>query len=131
MLIELVKVAKDSGHLCLADVRTPLGRILVRWCGDRAAEPGEYRVEWTIDEDIVWGQNAKPAAGIGPGLRTDGHDVVLRGRLSLTEDGAAVLGLDGTNILLDLADPLPEDVADRWVEIFIDRERTMLYPYTL
>ncbi|MET8277122.1 hypothetical protein [Streptomyces sp. NPDC005096] len=123
MLIELVKVAKFPGSPWLADVRTSFGHTAVRWCGDRAAEPGEYHVEWTIDEDIVWGQNAKLAVGIGPGLRTGGHCVVLRGLLSLTEDGAAVLDLDGANILLDLADPLPEDIAGTWVELFIDREK--------
>jgi hypothetical protein len=131
VLIELVKVAKFPGSPWLADVRTSFGHTAVRWCGDRAAEPGEYHVEWTIDEDIVWGQNAKPAVGIGPGLRTGGHCVVLRGQLSLTEDGAALLDFDGTNILLDLADPLPEDVANTWVELFIEREKVSLYPYVL
>jgi hypothetical protein len=42
-----------------------------------------------------------------------------------------MLGLDGTNILLDLADPLPEDAADTWVELSIDREKVSLYPYVL
>ncbi|WP_432104467.1 hypothetical protein [Streptomyces sp. bgisy091] len=131
MLIELVKVARFPGTSWLADVRTSFGHTAVRWCGDRAAEPGEYHVEWTIDEDIVWGRNAKPAAGIGPGLRTGGHCVVLRGRLSVAEDGAALLDLDGTTILLDLADPLPEGVAGTWVELFIEREKIALYPYEL
>ncbi|MET9671010.1 hypothetical protein ABZY19_37715 [Streptomyces sp. NPDC006475] len=57
--------------------------------------------------------------------------MVLRGQLSLTEDGAAVLDLGGTNILLDLADPLPEDVGDTWVELFIEGEKVSLYPYEL
>ncbi|MEU6610178.1 hypothetical protein ABZ922_34895 [Streptomyces shenzhenensis] len=56
---------------------------------------------------------------------------MLQGRLSLTEDGAALLDLDGTTILLDLADPLPEGVADTWVELFIEREKIALYPYEL
>lgn len=131
VLIELVKVARFPGTSWLADVRTSFGHTAVRWCGDWDAEPGEYHVEWTIDEDIVWGRNAKSAAGIGPGLRTGGHCVVLRGRLSLTEDGAALLDLDGTTILLDLADPMPEGVAGTWVELFIEREKIALYPYEL
>ncbi|MEU1708149.1 hypothetical protein ABZ478_22655 [Streptomyces sp. NPDC005706] len=134
MLIELVKVAKFPARPWLADVRTPFGHTAVRWCGDPAAEPGEYHVEWTIDEDIVWGRNASPAVGTGgagPGLRTGGHCVVLRGRLTVTEDGAALLDFDGTNILLDLADPLPEDVADTWVELFIERDKVSLCPYAL
>ncbi|MFJ5837757.1 hypothetical protein ACIQGO_13505 [Streptomyces shenzhenensis] len=131
MLIELVKIARFPGTPWLADVRTSFGHTAVRWCGDRAAEPGEYHVEWTIDEDIVWGRNAKSAAGTGPGLRTGGHCVVLQGRLGLTEDGAALLDLDGTTILLDLADPLPEGVAGTWVELFVEREKIALYPYEL
>ncbi|MET9503633.1 hypothetical protein ABZY42_18225 [Streptomyces sp. NPDC006622] len=131
MLIELVKVARFPGTPWLAHVRTSFGHTAVRWCGDRAAEPGEYHVEWTIDEHIVRGRNAEPAAGIGPGLRTGGHCVVLRGRLSLTEGGAALLDLDGTTILLDLPDQLPERVAGTWVELFIEREKIALYPYEL
>ncbi|MFE2236464.1 hypothetical protein ACE1OA_34880 [Streptomyces sp. JL2001] len=57
--------------------------------------------------------------------------MVLRGQLSLTQDGAAVLDLDGTKILLDFADPLPDDVADTWAELFFERENVSLYPYEL
>ncbi|MGW2987564.1 hypothetical protein [Streptomyces goshikiensis] len=131
MLIELEKVAKFPRSPWLAQLRTPFGGIMVRWCGDQTAEPGEYHVEWTVDADIVWGRNAKPAAGFGPGVRTGGHCVVLRGRLNPTEDGAAVLDLDGTLILLDVADPLPEGVAGTWVELFVEREKISLYPYEL
>ncbi|MFD4921748.1 hypothetical protein ACFWNE_10580 [Streptomyces goshikiensis] len=131
MLIELEKVAKFPRSPWLAQIRTPFGGTMVRWCGDQTAEPGEYHVEWTVDADIVWGRNAKPAAGFGPGVRPGGHCVVLRGRLNPTEDGAAVLNLDGTLILLDVADPLPEGVAGTWVELFVEREKISLYPYEL
>ncbi|MFE9861130.1 hypothetical protein [Streptomyces sp. NPDC005780] len=131
MLIELVKVAKIPSSPWLARIRTPFGGTAVRWCGDQAAEPGEYHVEWTVDEDIAWGRNAKPAAGTGPGVRPDGHCVVLRGRLNLTGDGAAVLDLDGTQILLDLAAPLPEGVPGTWVELFLEPEKVALYPFRL
>ncbi|GAQ60785.1 hypothetical protein [Streptomyces scabiei] len=131
MLIELVKVATFPGAPWLAAVRTGFGHIGVRWYGDRAAAPGEYHVEWSIDEDIIWGRNAKPAAGVGPGLRTGGHCVVLQGRLMLTEDGAALLDLDGSAVLLDLAEPLPDGVAGSWVELFIDRDNVGLHPYEL
>ncbi|MDX2835391.1 hypothetical protein [Streptomyces scabiei] len=131
MLIELVKIATFPGTPLLAQVRTGFGHTGVRWCGDRAAEPGAYHVEWSIDEDIVWGRNAKPAAGVGPGLRTGGHCVVLRGRLILKEDGAALLDLDGSTVLLDLVEPLPDGVAGSWVELFIDRNNVALHPYEL
>lgn len=131
VLIELVKVAMFPGTSWLADVRTAFGHTAVRWCGDRTAKPGEYHVEWTIDEDIAWGRNAKSAAGIGPGLWTGGHCVVVRGQLSLTEDGAAMLDLNGATILLGLADPLPDGVVGTWVELFIEREKIAVYPYEL
>ncbi|WP_395358268.1 hypothetical protein ACHGLA_01045 [Streptomyces sp. YH02] len=131
MLIELLNLTERPGSLWLAEVRASFGHATVRWYGDRGAEPGEYHVEWTIDEDIIWGQNAIPTGGIGPGLRTRGLGAVLRGQLSLTEDGAALLDFDGTSILLDLADPLPEDVAGAWIELCIPREKVGLYPYAL
>ncbi|MFD9729443.1 hypothetical protein [Streptomyces sp. NPDC059072] len=134
MLVELMKVVTSPGSPRSpwpAQVRTPFGETMVGWCGDTASEPGEYHVEWTVDEDIVWGRNAKPAVGVGPGVRPVGHRVVLRGRLNLTVDGAGVFDLDGTQILLDLAGPVPEGVGGTWVEIFIEREKIALYPYEL
>ncbi|MFI9809453.1 hypothetical protein ACIHEJ_34765 [Streptomyces sp. NPDC052301] len=131
MLVELEKVAKFPWSPWLAQIRTPFGRTAVRWCGDQNAEPGEYHVEWTVDEDIVWGRNAKPAAESGPGVRAGGHCVVLRGRLNPTEDGSAVLDLDGSLILLNLDTLLPADVAEAWVELFIERYRISLYPYEI
>ncbi|WP_329416565.1 hypothetical protein OG802_33390 [Streptomyces sp. NBC_00704] len=128
MLIRLQRVVRYPGTPLLAAVRTSFGHIAVRWCGDRAAEPGEYDVEWAIDEVIVWGRNARPAAGVGPGLRTGGHCVVLRGRLGLTEDGVALLDLDGTNIPLNPADPPPADAVGTWVELFVDRHEVSLRP---
>ncbi|PKT69155.1 hypothetical protein CW362_31230 [Streptomyces populi] len=115
----------------MAQVKTAFGRTAVRWCGDPAAGPGEYHVEWTVDEDITWGRNAKPATGTGPEVRPGGHCVVLRGRLNLEEDGVAVLHLDDANILLDLTDPLPDGIVGTWVELFIEREKIALYPYEL
>ncbi|MBM9510147.1 hypothetical protein [Actinacidiphila acididurans] len=131
MLVELEKIAKFSWSPVLAQVKTALGRTAVRWCGDPGAEPGEYHVEWTVDEVIVWGRNAKPAIGAGPEVRPGGHCVVLRGRLSLEEDGVAVLRLGDANILLELADPLPDGVVGTWVELFVEREKIALYPYEL
>ncbi|WP_192806321.1 hypothetical protein [Streptomyces sp. SS1-1] len=55
----------------------------------------------------------------------------MRGRLNLTEDGAALLDFAGTKVLLDLVDPLPEDVADTWVELFIEHDKVSVCPYAL
>ncbi|WP_223243924.1 hypothetical protein [Streptomyces sp. CBMA156] len=131
MLVEIEKIAQFPGSPLLAQVKTAFGHTAVRWCGDPAAGPGEYHVEWTVDEDIAWGRNAKPAAGSGPEVRQGGHCVVLRGRLNSTEDGAALFDLDGTQILLDLAAPLPEGVGGTWVELYVEREKIALYPYQL
>ncbi|MGW4390991.1 hypothetical protein [Streptomyces sp. NPDC004685] len=123
------KLAEAPWSPLLAQVNTAIGRTAVRWCGDPAAGPGEYHVEWTVDGDIFWGRNAKPAVGDGPEIRPGGHCVVLRGLLCHTEDGVGMLDLDGTVILLDLADPLPDGVSGTWVELYIERERIALYPY--
>ncbi|MGW6413965.1 hypothetical protein [Streptomyces sp. NPDC055055] len=132
MLVELDKVAKFPWSPWLAQIRTSFGgQTAVRWCGDTEAKPGEYHVEWTVDADITWGRNARPALGSGPGVRNGGHCVVLCGRLNLTVDGGAVLDFDGSQILLDLAVPLPEGVSGTWVELFLEREKISLYPYQL
>ncbi|MFJ6573410.1 hypothetical protein ACIQNU_38960 [Streptomyces sp. NPDC091292] len=49
----------------------------------------------------------------------------------MSEDGAALFDLGGTQILLDLSDPLPKEAADTWVELHVDRENVALYPYQL
>ncbi|MGF1426528.1 hypothetical protein [Kitasatospora sp. LaBMicrA B282] len=131
MLVEVEKIAKFPWSPVLAQVRTAFGRTSVRWCGDPGAEPGEYHVEWTVEEDLAWGRNAKSAVGSGPEIRQGGHGVVLRGRLSTTEDGAAVLQLGDALILLDLATPVPGGAVDTWIELRVEREKIALYPYRL
>ncbi|MEV7930581.1 hypothetical protein [Kitasatospora sp. NPDC088779] len=131
MLVEVEKIASFPGSPVLAQVKTAFGRTAVRWCGDPTAGPGEYHVEWTVDEDIIWGRNAKSAVGAGPDIRPGGDCVVLRGRLNLTGDGVGVLDVDGTAILLDLAGPMPDGAIGTWVELHIERERIALYPYEL
>ncbi|MGW4698813.1 hypothetical protein [Streptomyces sp. NPDC004285] len=46
-------------------------------------------------------------------------------------DGAAVMGFDGTQILLDLAAPLPEGVDGTWGVLFIEHRKIALSPYEL
>lgn len=77
------------------------------------------------------GTNAKPASEAAAGLRQRGHCVIVRGRLDITVDGAAVLDLAGSAILLDLAVPVSTEVASTWIELFIQRENIALYPYIL
>ncbi|WP_190035462.1 hypothetical protein [Streptomyces fructofermentans] len=131
MLVEVVNIAKLPGGPLLARVRTRIGDTSVRWCGDPAAEPGEYHVEWTVDDDITWGRNAGPATAHGHGIRRSGHRSVLRGRLRLEEDGVGLLDLHDVTVLLDFAEPLPDGVDGTWVEILVRCDRIALYPYEL
>lgn len=133
VLVEVEKIERLPEGAWLAHVRTSFGRLAaVRWCGDPAVRPGGSHVEWTIDEDIVWGRNAKLAVGSGPQMRSEGDRVVLRGRLSpFGDDGVVVLDLDRTPIMFDLAAPLPAGVAGSWVDIRVERENVALYPYEI
>ena len=56
---------------------------------------------------------------------------MLRGRLTCTEDGAALLDLGDASVLLGLADPLPEGSAGAWVELRTGRDQVVLHPYRL
>ncbi|MET9518054.1 hypothetical protein [Streptomyces sp. NPDC002994] len=83
-----------------------------------------------MDEDIAWAVNAWPSASGAPELREDGDRIVFRGRLSLTEDGGAVLEVGGAPILFDLADrPLPEAVDGSWVEVRVAQDHVAVWPH--
>lgn len=92
----------------------------------------EHHVEWTVDEDMTWAGNTMPAAIASSAVGEEGDWIVLRGRLSLTADKAAFLEVGGSQILFDLADPLPPDGADgTWVEVRVRRDSIGLWPYQL
>ncbi|MFF7202700.1 hypothetical protein [Streptomyces sp. NPDC008141] len=132
MLVDMMELATSPRSPGLALIRTAFGDAWVRWCGDPAAPPGEYHVEWTIDDDITWGENLRATAACGPGVRSGGLGrVILRGRLELVDDGVAVLDVGGTAILLEPACPLPEEATDAWVELCVEREKAALYPYEI
>ncbi|MFJ1709699.1 hypothetical protein [Kitasatospora sp. NPDC088346] len=131
MLVHVENIADAPGNLRTARVRTVCGRATVRWCGDPAAGPGAYHVEWTVDEDVIWRRNAEPAPAPGPAIRTAGPYVVLRGRLHRAEDGSGHLELAGSVVLLDLVGDLPADVIDTWVELRLGRAGISVHPYHL
>ncbi|MBZ4321110.1 hypothetical protein [Streptomyces huiliensis] len=115
-----------------ARVRTAWGRAVVRWCGPPDAADGPYHVEWTVDDDVVWGRNTHPAAVPAPGLWTEGGRVVLRGRLHADRDGgAAWLAWGPSVVLLDVTGPLPETADGAWAELRCPAVRVSLYPYAL
>ncbi|MFD0568008.1 hypothetical protein ACFQ0T_00285 [Kitasatospora gansuensis] len=62
-------------------------------------------------------------------MREEAGRVVLRGRLQLTEDGAAVLEMGDSRVLFEIGSPPPPDSA--WVEISVEADRVELYPYLL
>ncbi|KAB7845516.1 hypothetical protein [Streptomyces mobaraensis] len=114
-----------------ARVRTAWGRAVVRWCGPPGAADGAYAVEWTVDEDVTWGRNTRPAAVPAPGLRPEGDRVVLRGRLHADGDGTAWLAWGPATVLLDVTGPLPDGADGQWVELRCPAARVALYPYDL
>lgn len=103
----------------------------MRWCGPPGAADGAYAVEWTVDEDVTWGRNTRPAAVPAPGLRPEGDRVVLRGRLHADGDGTAWLAWGPATVLLDVTGPLPDGADGQWVELRCPAARVALYPYDL
>lgn len=111
-------------------VHSAVGAVVVLWQGGPEAVGRVHRVEWSVDEDIVWAVNAWPSASGVYELRKDGDCIVLRGQLSLFEDGGAVLDVGGTQILFDLADPpLLEDADGSWVEVRAAQANVTVWPY--
>ncbi|MFJ9832845.1 hypothetical protein ACIRU2_15870 [Streptomyces sp. NPDC101169] len=85
-----------------------------------------------MDEGIDWTGNAWPSPVSAPELREDGDRIIFRGRLSLAEDGGAVLEVGGALIVFDLAEPpLPEGVDGSWVEVHVAQDHVTVWPYEL
>ncbi|WP_332759163.1 hypothetical protein [Streptomyces sp. MT206] len=80
-------------------MQSAVGTAVVLWQGAPEAVGREHHVEWTVDEDIVWTENARQSTDGTPELREDGDRIVFRGRLSLDEDGGAALDVGGSVIL--------------------------------
>ncbi|MGV9341275.1 hypothetical protein [Streptomyces sp. NPDC003688] len=128
MFVRTESLPQDSSHMKVR-VHTPIGSAVVLWRGDPREADGRHLVEWTVDEDIRWGRNARSAAVPEPELRQDGDRVSLRGRLRPTDDGAVCLQLGHWSVLLDPATPVPDDLDGSWVRIDVASENVALYPY--
>ncbi|MFE6056347.1 hypothetical protein ACFQ6N_36860 [Kitasatospora sp. NPDC056446] len=131
MLVHIEKTPQTPGRPMTVRVDSAIGSAVVTWCGDPREADGPRYVEWTVDESVRWGRNTRPAALPAPGIRQEAALVVLRGRLSLTEDGAAVLELGDTHVLFDLDGPAPGGIDGTWVEVRVEPDRVSLYPYEL
>ncbi|CAM5466272.1 hypothetical protein NEH83_14230 [Streptomyces sp. JUS-F4] len=110
-------------------VHTPIGSAVVLWRGDVQETDGQHLVEWAVDADLLWGQNTRPADATEPELRQEGDRVIMRGRLHLTDDGAAYLQMGHWSVLFDLASPVPSSMNASWVEINVGTESVALHPY--
>ncbi|MGW6878570.1 hypothetical protein ACWGHA_40330 [Streptomyces xanthophaeus] len=110
-------------------VHTAIGSAMVLWHGGPQEADGQHLVEWTVDEDIHWGQNTQPASSAEAELRQEDDRVIMRGRLHLTDDGAAYLQMGHWSVLFDLASPIPSSMDESWVEISLGTESVALHPY--
>ncbi|MFJ2174969.1 hypothetical protein ACIOHE_19000 [Streptomyces sp. NPDC087851] len=110
-------------------VHTPIGSAVVLWRGDLQEADGQHLIEWTVDADLHWGQNTRPAAATEPELWQEGDRVIMRGHLHLTDDGAAYLQMGHWSVLFDLTSPIPSSMDESWVEINVGTESVALHPY--
>ncbi|MEW2581326.1 hypothetical protein [Streptomyces syringium] len=110
-------------------VHTPIGTAVVLWRGDPRETDGRHLIEWTVDDDIHWGQNTRSAAATEPALRQEDDQVIMNGCLHLTNDGAACLQMGHWTVLFDLASPIPSGLDGSWVQINVGSESVALHPY--
>ncbi|MFF3554214.1 hypothetical protein ACFYXL_12450 [Streptomyces tsukubensis] len=130
MLVKVEAVPPARSGPVFVRVHSAVGTAVVVWQGAPQAVGREHYVEWTVDEDIVWSENAWPSADGTFELREDADRIVLRGWLSLDEDGVAVLDVGGSVILFDLANPpLPDGVNGSWVEVRVAPVNVTVWPY--
>ncbi|WP_326681007.1 hypothetical protein [Streptomyces sp. NBC_01237] len=127
MLVRTELLPPGPSRLPRVRVHTPVGDIVAVWRGDLDNAVGQHHIEWTVDGDILWGRNTRSATLAEPGAREEAGQVVLRGLLQLTEDGAAVLQVGDSQVLFDVGSPPPPDNA--WVEISVEADKVELYPY--
>ncbi|MEV0503277.1 hypothetical protein AB0I84_37560 [Streptomyces spectabilis] len=112
-------------------VHSAVGTAVVSWCGDPKESDGQHHVEWTVAEDLDWGRNIQLSALAEAGLGQDGNQVILRGRIDISNPDTAVLEIADSLIVFDLAAPLPGNIAAEWVEIRVAAASVFLYPFQL
>ncbi|WP_371789731.1 hypothetical protein OG285_00110 [Streptomyces sp. NBC_01471] len=129
MFVRTQSLPQTSQRPMTVRVHTPIGSVVVLWGGDPQEADGQHLVEWTVDDDVHWGQNTRPASSAKAELRQEGNRVIMRGLLHLTEDGAAHLKMGPWSVLFDLAAPIPTGPDESWVEINVGPESVALHPY--
>ncbi|MFJ2774815.1 hypothetical protein [Streptomyces sp. NPDC087300] len=131
MFVRVEKVQQVSLPRVVVRVHSPVGTAVSRWHGDLGQADGQHHVEWTVDEDLDWGQNIQLSALAQAWLGQDGAQVILRGRIDISEPDIAVLEVAGSLIMFGLVTPLPEGIAGAWVEIRVAAASVSLYPFRL
>jgi hypothetical protein len=135
MLVQVDKVTRSPDGATLAEVRTSVGTVVARWCGDLGATLGTHHVEWELDEEFQWGLNCSQVEIEEPSLRQNEHGTFFRGRLGLEKTASvqAFAHLELADAVIDLGpiDALPEGAAGSWVELHLKPETISVYPYLL
>ncbi|MEV0889597.1 hypothetical protein ACIOHB_30160 [Streptomyces microflavus] len=129
MFVRTQSLPQTSQRAMTVRVHTPIGSVVVRWGGAPQEADGQHLVEWTVDDDVHWGQNTRPASSVEAELRQEGDRVIMRGLLHLTEDGVGRLQMGPWPVLFDLATPIPSGLDESWVEINVRSESVTLHPY--
>lgn len=129
MLVRTESLPQAPRQHTTVRVHTPIGSAVVLWHGELREADGRHLIEWTVDADLHWARNTRPAAATEPELRQEGDRVIMRGRLHLTDDEAAYLQMGHWSVLFDLASPIPSNMDGSWVEISVGTECVALHPY--
>ncbi|WP_177320643.1 hypothetical protein [Lentzea waywayandensis] len=133
MLVQVERVVRSSDDVVLAYVRTSVGLVVARWCGELEATPGAHHVEWELDEEFRWGLNCSEVEVGEPLVRENERGIFVQGQLGLeaADQGSAFAHLEFADalILLGHINGLPEGMAGSWVELHLPHEKVKVYPY--
>jgi hypothetical protein len=133
VLVQVEGVIRSPDDAVLVEVRTSVGTVVARWCGDLEATLGAHHVEWELDEEFRWGLNCSQVEVEEPYLCQNERGVFFRSRLGLEETAPvpafAHLELADALIILGHIDALPEGMAGSWVELHLKPEKVKVYPY--
>ncbi|WP_086824241.1 hypothetical protein [Allokutzneria sp. NRRL B-24872] len=131
MLVEVVGTVVGERGAVLAEVRTPVGAVTVRWCGDQEPSVGAHEVEWELDADFRWGHDVRRVEGRSEWLRQHQREIIFRGRSHLADEEPSLVHLELAGSVIDLGwvEGMPTDLPDPWVEVRVLAEKVALHPY--
>ncbi|GAA3990970.1 hypothetical protein GCM10022247_07240 [Allokutzneria multivorans] len=130
MLVEVIGLVVAEGGVVLAEVRTPVGAVTVKWCDEREPSLGAHQVEWELDVEFRWGQDVLRAEDRSEWLSQNEHEIAFRGRLSLAESEPPLAHVELAGAVIDLGhvEGVPTDLSATWVELRVPSEKVALYP---